>query len=116
LKRDLSEKKNKIDSELSFLPKSFADNPQGHLLNLCSAFVQEIENYTSGQASQNLEEKVFLQDGRPHYESLKKKINLTKPQFAIVPSPPVILEMPMPPSLDQVVLPEQDKSSGNYSA
>jgi hypothetical protein len=104
-----------IGSELSFLPKSFADNPQGHLLNLCSAFVQEIENYTSGQASQNLEDKVFLQDGRPHYESLKKKINLTKPQFAIAPGPPVIPEMPMPPSLDQVVA-EQDKSSGNYSS
>lgn len=100
----------KVESDLSFLPKSFADNPQGHLLNLCSAFIQQVDIYTSGKANPNPDDRTFLREGRPHYLSLQGEIGRTRPPFAIAQENQVTVAAPP----GEVLHNEKDKSKGIF--
>ena len=86
LKKDLSDKMRKVQSDLNGLPKSFADNPQAHLLTLCNAFVQEIGSYTNGKPTYPPNQRTFLRDALRHYRVLEKEIKRTRPQFEVAPS------------------------------
>jgi len=45
LRKRILEKKRKIETDLSDLPKSFQDNAQAELLALFDAFLKEIEKW-----------------------------------------------------------------------
>jgi hypothetical protein len=76
--------------ELTDLPASLDDNPQVHLLALCSKFLREIDEYTSGKPSYNPKNRTFLRDVLKYYTALKYAIEKTRPEFDIEP-----LEVPV---------------------
>lgn len=83
LKRDLSEKRRKVRSDLEGLPKSFVDNPQAHLLSLCNTFSRAIDSYTNGKPNYPPSRPTFLQDNLTNYRALKREIERTRPQFEV---------------------------------
>jgi len=86
-----------VESELRNLPPSFADNPQGHVLGICSSFVRDIENYTNGTPPVSFPSistpQSFLRDAAVCYSALEKGIKGTRPRFEITPSPPAAFNM-----------------------
>src|SRR5271154_5718557 len=86
LKKSITEKLRGIQEKLDDLPRAFDDNPQAHLLSLCSAFLQDIDNYTSGRPQYDPDQRAFLQDSAIHYRSLQTEVKQTKPKFLITPS------------------------------
>lgn len=70
-----------MNDDLERLPKSFADNPQPHLLRLCSEFIGKVEAYTSG----NPGKVIFLRNARPIYSEFEEEIRGTRPAFTIDP-------------------------------
>lgn len=91
-----------VDTQLTSLPKSFADNPQAHLLRLCSAFIQEVDSYTNGKPNHNPDDRTFLQEGQSHYQSLKALIEGTRPRFVICPT--AVVENGEPPVMEPPVI------------
>lgn len=76
----------RFQSELANLPKSFADNPQAHLLSLCTAFIQDVDTYTNGKPAYPPTQPTFLRDCLEYYRDLEKDIKYTRPQFEIMPT------------------------------
>lgn len=103
LKKSINEELRGLQEQLDALPRAFEDNPQAHLLSLCNAFLQDIDNYTSGKQQYDPGQRAFLQDAAIHYRSLQTEVRKTKPEFLITPSqsvvPPCILAAPIIPSL-----------------
>ncbi len=85
LRKRILEKKRKIETDLSDLPKSFQDNAQAELLALFDAFLKEIDQYTSGRPMYDDNQSSFLQDVFPYYRLLKEDINRTRPVFQVLP-------------------------------
>jgi Dynamin central region len=96
LKKDLVDKMRKVQRDFASLPKSFADDPQAHLLSLCTGFVQEMDFYTNGKENSDPRKPTFLHDALPHYFKLKDKISLTRPKFEIA------LAISLPPPVNFV--------------
>jgi len=125
----------KINEKLDRLPESFANNPQPHLLSLCSAFITAVDAYTSGNPNSEPDQIIFLRDAVPIYSALEEEVRDTRPAFTIdrptiptitVPrclvveaSAPCVLPMPVeesapilrPPS-PTIVVPETPKKEG----
>ena len=77
LSRVISDQIRNVQSELTNLPESFADDPQLRLISLCAAFVQEIDSYP------------FIRDTFvKHYKTLEMDIKRTQLQFNILPLDP----------------------------
>jgi len=69
-------------------------------LLLCSAFLEDVENYTSGKPNDNPSQTTFLRHALPSYRSLKAQIEFTRPRFGITPAKPGIIGVPvLPPPL-----------------
>ena len=103
MKGDLADKMRKVRSDLEDLPQSFLNNPQAHLLSLCTMFSQAIDNYTNGKPSYPPSRRTFLQDNLGYYRALEKSIKRTRPQFEVAPlvGPPQCLVVPIVPSDDE---------------
>ena len=76
---EIEMKSNGIQEELESLPQSFADNPQGKLLNLCAEFTSSVRDYTSGTPA-HLRFFQYLHD---EFWKLAQEITLTRPNFHI---------------------------------
>lgn len=74
---DIERKLQAVQKALDALPLSFADNPQGKLLNLCAEFNTCIGKYTIGCESY----PDFFQDLYDQFEKLAKEITSTRPKF-----------------------------------
>jgi hypothetical protein len=75
------------------------DNPQAHLLALCTAFLQDIDNYTNGKPQYDPNQRAFLQDASSLYQYLKTEVNETKPDFIVGTSStqlPSLIQAPSP--------------------
>lgn len=68
-----------VQENLNSLPQSFADNPQGKLLNLCSEFNSRIQQSTTGTGSH----LTFLRSMQMEFLKLAKDINNTRPRIDI---------------------------------
>ena len=112
MRKNISDQFKAIQSRLDDLPRDFEDNPQAHLLALCTAFLQDIDNYTNGRPQYDPNQRAFLQDASSLYQYLKTEVNETKPDFIVgtsstqlpslirAPSPPAILQLsPAPPEM-----------------
>jgi hypothetical protein len=86
LKKSIIDKLRDLQEKLDALPKAFDDNPQAHLLFLCNAFQQDIDDYTGGKPQYDPNQRVFLQDAAICYRSLQNKVRKTKPEFIVPPS------------------------------
>jgi len=96
LKKDLLDKMRKVQRDLREIPKSLAENPQSDLISLCSAFLKDIELYTSGKPTDDPDQATFLGDATSHYDSLKKAITRTRPRFKVSKARPVESGFPGP--------------------
>jgi hypothetical protein len=76
---DIEKKLQAIQEALDSLPQSFADNPQGKLLNICGEFNARIKEYTIGSESH----PYFFQDLYGEFEKLSKEVMSTRPNFEI---------------------------------
>ena len=85
MKKSIIEKLRDLQEKLDALPKAFDDNPQAHLLSLCNAFQQDIDDYTGGKPQFDPNQRVFLQGAAIYYRSLQNEIRKTKPEFIIPP-------------------------------
>jgi hypothetical protein len=92
LKKNLVDKMREVQLDLASLPKSFADDPQAHLLSLCTGFVEDMDFYTNGKENSDPKKPTFLHDALPHYSKLKDKVSHTRPKFEIAPA--ISLEPP----------------------
>ena len=79
LMNDIERKLQVVQEALDSLPQSFADNPQGKLLNLCAEFNACIKEYTIGSESY----PDFFEDLYDEFEKLAKEITSTRPKFEI---------------------------------
>jgi hypothetical protein len=79
LMKDIERKLQAVQEALDSLPQSFADNPQGKLLNICAEFNTCIKEYTIGSESH----PDFFQDLYDEFEKLAKEITSTRPNFDI---------------------------------
>jgi hypothetical protein len=86
LKKNLVDKMREVQLDLASLPKSFADDPQAHLLSLCTGFVEDMDFYTNGKENSDPKKPTFLHDALPHYSKLKDKVSHTRPKFEIAPA------------------------------
>ena len=75
----------KVQLDLVDLPQSFADDPQAHLLSLCTSFLRDIDNYTNGKPTYPPGQRTFLRDAFKYYRILERDIKLTRPQFQVAP-------------------------------
>jgi len=99
------------------------DNPQAHLLALCAAFLQDIDNYTNGKPQYDPNQRAFLQDAFLLYQSLKTEVNETKPDFLVGTSStqlPSLIEathpaLQMPPVMFDYKNPELSQSASSSS-
>lgn len=73
----------KVKLDLDGLPKSFADNPQAHLLSLCAAFISDLDSYTNGKPTYPPDQPTFIREAAPYYRVLEKEIKRTRPEFKI---------------------------------
>ena len=73
----------KVNKELTALPKSFAEQPQSHLLRLCSEFTKDVDDYASGKPNDDPTQSTFLRGALPHYRMLMDKIISTRPKFDV---------------------------------
>ena len=108
LKMKLHEKLRTVRQELATLPKSYADNPQANLLSLCSAFIQDVDNYTSGKPNDDPEQATFLRDVLSSYRDLKQKILSTRLQFQMEPR----CTTPITPEASESSLPASEVPEG----
>jgi Dynamin central region len=124
LKKSITESLRGLQEQLDALPRAFDANPQAHLLSLCNAFLQDIDNYTSGKQQYDPGQRAFLQDAAIHYRSLQTEVRKTKPEFLIPPSqsrascilvaPPIVMVpsiSPAPSSPNQDSPPPKSKDS-----
>lgn len=72
-----------VQEELCSLPESFAENPQGKLLNLCAEFTACIKECTTGSEWH----PKFFEGLYKEFEKLAKDIMGTRPNFEIPPKP-----------------------------
>lgn len=84
LKKTLSDLGMNVQRDLTDLPKSFEDNPQAHLLDLCNRFLQDISSYMNGKPTSSASQPSFLKDSIQHYRLLERAIKSTRPQFEVV--------------------------------
>lgn len=97
---DIERKLQVVQEALDALPLSFADNPQGKLLNLCSEFNACIGQYTIGSESC----PDFFQDLYDEFEKLAKEITSTRPKFEM-PHKTEQREASVITAIESVVLP-----------
>jgi hypothetical protein len=108
LRNEIEAKLSTVQEDLDSLPASFAENPQGQLLNLCAEFNARIRECTIGSESYPsffeglYEEFERLSDGiaatRPNFEVPQKKVQKETSGIFIPPRPDYVIA-PVPVSL-----------------
>jgi len=78
LKNALDTQRRTVEERLRKLPRSFADDPQGKLLELFGEFLSKIDNSVSGTLDLEL-----FQWLKGHFGVLKDRLKKTKPEFDV---------------------------------